>query len=213
MKKNPMLLFAVFFFAAAYNLESVRGEEGREHKEKHSHDEMDIPRKNDQDNDRIADPKRGTEPGHAHRHQEWIIPSADYTGFRSDRWADLGAVLRGQKIYQQQCSSCHGADGRGTGPLAAALPHPPADLTNHFHTQPGNGDAYLFWRVSEGGTMEPFVSMDSAMPAFKSILSIEERWDVLAYVHTYFHLSLVDWRVDLSAKQNETGIDRQPHNH
>jgi hypothetical protein len=30
---------------------------------------------------------------------------------------------------------------------------------------------YLFWRVSEGGMMEPFKSMKSAMPAFKTILS------------------------------------------
>ena len=212
MRKKPIIVFAVMLSAAGYNLEPVQGEEGRAHKEMHSHDRMDILGTNDKDSEKIADQKRGPDTGHEHRHQNWLAPSTDYTGFRSDRWADLGAVLRGQKIYRQQCSSCHGADGRGTGPLVAVLPHPPADLTNHFHTRSGNGDAYLFWRVSEGGTMEPFVSMGSAMPAFKSILSIEERWDVLAYVHTDFHLGLVDWRADSSAKQIETGAG-QPHGH
>jgi Cu/Ag efflux protein CusF len=82
---------------------------------------------------------------------------------------------------------CHGADGKGTGPLARGLPHPPADLTHHFHRAPGDGDAYLFWRVSEGGQVEPFKSSLSAMPAFKYVLSEDQRWDVLAYVHAEFH--------------------------
>jgi Cu/Ag efflux protein CusF len=82
---------------------------------------------------------------------------------------------------------CHGTDGRGTGPGAVGLPHAPADLTHHFHRAPGDGDAYLFWRVSEGGQVEPFRSMQSTMPAFKTVLSEDQRWDVLAYVHVTFH--------------------------
>ena len=35
----------------------------------------------------------------------------------------------GQQYYQQYCSACHGLDGRGKGPAAAALHTPPADLT------------------------------------------------------------------------------------
>jgi Cu/Ag efflux protein CusF len=82
---------------------------------------------------------------------------------------------------------CHGTDGKGTGPAAKGLEHPPADLSNHFHRAPGDGDAYLFWRVSEGGQVEPFKSMKSAMPAFKTVLTEDQRWDVLAYVHAEFH--------------------------
>jgi Cu/Ag efflux protein CusF len=82
---------------------------------------------------------------------------------------------------------CHGTDGKGLGPGAKGLAHPPADLTHHFHRAPGDGDAYLFWRVSEGGQVEPFKSAQSAMPAFKTMLSEEQRWDVLTYVHAQFH--------------------------
>jgi mono/diheme cytochrome c family protein len=82
---------------------------------------------------------------------------------------------------------CHGTDGKGTGPAAKGLPHPPADLTHHFHRAPGDRDAYLFWRVSEGGQVEPFASMQSTMPAFKTVLSEDQRWDVLAYAHAQFH--------------------------
>jgi Cu/Ag efflux protein CusF len=105
----------------------------------------------------------------------------------SDVWTNDDAIASGKQLFQAHCVLCHGADGRGTGPAAKGLSHAPADLTNHFHMKPGDGDAYLFWRVSEGGTVEPFKSMQSAMPAFKTVLSENQRWDVLAYVHATFH--------------------------
>lgn len=150
------------------------------------------------------------ENGHPHTHSEWVVPPAAYTDYRSDRWADLKAMTRGEKIYEQQCISCHGADGRGGGNRAAGLSHPPADLTNHFHKLSGEGDAYMFWRVSEGGAVEPFFSMLSEMPPFKDILSEEERWDVLAYIHGYFHLGLAKWKSDETVKE---GVEEHVHNH
>jgi mono/diheme cytochrome c family protein len=35
----------------------------------------------------------------------------------------------GEQIYKQYCATCHGADARGNGPLAAVLKTPPPDLT------------------------------------------------------------------------------------
>ena len=35
----------------------------------------------------------------------------------------------GKEMYTQYCAACHGADAKGTGPAAAALKTPPADLT------------------------------------------------------------------------------------
>jgi mono/diheme cytochrome c family protein len=122
-----------------------------------------------------------------HQHPWWEVPPAEYANARSTRWGDAAAIARGQQLYQTYCLMCHGADGKGTGPVAKGLPHPPADLTHHFHRAPGDGDAYLFWRVSEGGQVEPFKSGQSAMPAYKTVLSEDQRWDVLAYVHAEFH--------------------------
>lgn len=125
--------------------------------------------------------------GQHHQHDTWETPPPAYASKRSTRWADPAASARGEQLFQTYCMVCHGTDGKGTGPAAKGLPHPPADLTHHFHRAPGDGDAYLFWRVSEGGQVEPFKSMQSAMPAFKTVLTEEQRWDVLAYVHTQFH--------------------------
>ncbi len=139
--------------------------------------------------------QQGTSDHDPHRHGTWATPPAEYASLRGNRWADLDAVKRGQELFRTHCQTCHGPDGKGTGPGAKGLEHPPADLSNHFHNQPGDGDAYLFWRVSEGGVVEPFKSMKSAMPAFKAVLNEAQRWDVLAYVHVYFHLGLVQWQV------------------
>ena len=43
---------------------------------------------------------------------------------------------------------------------------------------------YWFWRVSEGGTVEPYRSKGSGMPAWKTELSVADRWAVIAYTHT-----------------------------
>lgn len=131
-----------------------------------------------------------------HRHARWVKPPKEYAAKRSTRWADLEAIARGKRLYEGDCMTCHGADGKGTGPSAASLAHAPADLTHHFHRAPGSGDAYLFWRISEGGSVQPFSSMQSAMPAFKTTLTENQRWDVLAYVHAFFHLGLINWQPD-----------------
>jgi mono/diheme cytochrome c family protein len=35
----------------------------------------------------------------------------------------------GKDLYTLRCASCHGEDGKGDGPAAAALKNPPANLT------------------------------------------------------------------------------------
>jgi hypothetical protein len=40
-------------------------------------------------------------------------------------------------------------------------------------------DAYLFYRISEGGLLAPF---NSAMPAWKDVLDEQARWDVINYM-------------------------------
>lgn len=42
-------------------------------------------------------------------------------------------------------------------------------------------DDYLFYRISEGGNVAPF---NSAMPAWKEILTETERWDVINYTRS-----------------------------
>jgi mono/diheme cytochrome c family protein len=42
-------------------------------------------------------------------------------------------------------------------------------------------DAYLYWRISEGGLMEPF---NSLMPGWKGMLNDQNIWKIITYIRT-----------------------------
>lgn len=83
--------------------------------------------------------------------------------------ADLG-----REIYGTYCQSCHGEKGHGDGPAASSLTPPPANLAQLARQV---GDDFLFWRISEGVA-------GSAMVGWKGILSEEQIWQIIAFLHT-----------------------------
>lgn len=100
----------------------------------------------------------------------------EYARLTNPVTADEDSLARGGEIYAAQCATCHGDGGMGDGPAGSGLDPAPAPIA---HTSQMLGDDYQFWRVSEGGAMEPF---NSAMIPWKGILDEQERWDVLNYV-------------------------------
>ncbi len=117
---------------------------------------------------------RGMGRGMMARHHA-TIPE-EYAGVTNSIAADEDSLARGAEIYAAQCATCHGDGGMGDGPAAAGLDPAPAPIA---HTSQMLGDDYLFWRISEGGQMEPF---NSTMIAWKGVLDEEARWDVINYV-------------------------------
>jgi copper resistance protein D len=83
------------------------------------------------------------------------------------------SIALGAPLYAQNCTACHGVQGRGDGLLAAKLPVRPADLTEPhlFAHKPGE----LYWWVSYG-------SDNGVMPGFAKTLSPDQRWDVINFV-------------------------------
>ncbi len=86
---------------------------------------------------------------------------------------DEASLTRGRELYQKQCASCHGAQGRGDGPAAKALPSPPADFLDLEHSAIyGPGEKY--WIIGHGtGT--------TGMPGFADIAP-EERWNLVNFI-------------------------------
>jgi cytochrome c oxidase cbb3-type subunit 2 len=99
-------------------------------------------------------------------------------------WTDEKMIARGKEIYTGSCAVCHGDSGDGKGPAGVALPLKPSDFRDKAGVAEMR-DNYWFWRVSEGGQVEPFKSKGSAMPPWKGALSVEDRWAVMAYQHTF----------------------------
>lgn len=119
-------------------------------------------------------PGMGMQSGMMARHQA-PIPE-EYKGLTNPVVADEASLERGAELFATYCAACHGDGGMGDGPASAALDPAPAPIA---HTSQMMGDDYLFWRVSEGGALEPF---NSGMPTWKNSLDEQERWDVLNYV-------------------------------
>jgi hypothetical protein len=85
-------------------------------------------------------------------------------------------LQRGKNTFAAQCSACHGPLGRGDGEAAKVMSGDvntdALNLTSHArdHTM---GD--MFWWVSRGRA--------NRMPAFETLLSVEERWGVVHFAH------------------------------
>jgi mono/diheme cytochrome c family protein len=94
-------------------------------------------------------------------------------------------------VYGQNCNVCHGTIGKGDGPLSATLNPQPFNFHNR-KAMAEQTDEFLFWRISEGGQFKKipesiqktmsrtalglYVHQWSAMPAWKGVLTEEQRW-------------------------------------
>jgi mono/diheme cytochrome c family protein len=56
----------------------------------------------------------------------------------------------GRNTYLRYCASCHGAEGKGAGPLAAELETPPADLTQLAKRNGGRWDQSAVMAAIDG---------------------------------------------------------------
>jgi mono/diheme cytochrome c family protein len=104
--------------------------------------------------------------------QKWMAP-ARAAAKKNPVPANETSITLGKKIYERQCLACHGAQGKGDGPVAAHLEKRPGNLSNPKLWEQSDGE--LFWKVNEG---------HRPMPTFKRIMSDEERWPVINYIRT-----------------------------
>src|SRR5204863_4900637 len=111
------------------------------------------------------------------REQSDGIP-LDVANIRDPVPPDDRSIAAGRQIYTTYCETCHGETGHGDGPSGLRLVPRPADL--RIHTAPGVlTDGELFYWVSYG-------LPNSAMPAWKGILTEDRRWRVLNYARADF---------------------------
>ncbi len=80
------------------------------------------------------------------------------------------------KVYADNCASCHGPQGKGDGPAAAALTPPPGSFAQSIA---GKSDDWIFKGIKEGG---PGVGKALSMPPYAGTLSDDQIKAMVAYV-------------------------------
>jgi mono/diheme cytochrome c family protein len=84
--------------------------------------------------------------------------------------ATPASLALGQALFAINCQHCHGASGRGDGPVAAKISRP-ADLTARKYVEARDG--FFYNTIRSGGTI---------MPPLAEALAPAERWNVVNYV-------------------------------
>jgi mono/diheme cytochrome c family protein len=85
--------------------------------------------------------------------------------------SDAAVLRRGAEIYGAFCQPCHGATGRGDGPIAARGFPPPPSLLSEKVMQLGDGQ--IFHIISYG---------QANMPAHGTQILPGDRWGTVAHV-------------------------------
>lgn len=81
---------------------------------------------------------------------------------------------RGQQLFENYCTTCHGLSGGGYGPAAHGITTFPRQLWVWYNTDSAT-DGYLYWFITNGR---------NEMPPWGIILSENERWDIINYIKT-----------------------------
>lgn len=81
------------------------------------------------------------------------------------------AVLaKGRALYETYCAVCHGAQGKGDGPIASKIPPPPSYRSERLLAYaPGR----IFHVITRGA---------NKMPSYAVQLAPDERWQVTTYL-------------------------------
>ncbi|MDY8134536.1 cytochrome c [Aquimarina sp. 2201CG5-10] len=109
------------------------------------------------------------------QNEKWVAPETakeiENTVAEKNR---NSAAKKGKKIFMKRCAVCHGESAKGDGAVGARLNPKPADLTSDRVQNQVDGE--IFWKITNGR---------GSMPNWGSILSDEERWNLVNFINTF----------------------------
>jgi mono/diheme cytochrome c family protein len=85
---------------------------------------------------------------------KWLVSAVAmaiaFTAFSQTEFSKAGVEMTGAEMYRTYCASCHGLDGKGLGPVAAALKRPIPDLTTIAKRNRGEFPAFRITHIIDG---------------------------------------------------------------
>ena len=107
--------------------------------------------------------------------REPSIAPLDFAALTNPRAGEAAGSAEAVELFRWNCSHCHGMEGAGDGRVSAYLQAysyvPVPDLTAEATVEKSDGDLY---GILTNGVL--------VMPAFKNLLSPEDRWLLVDYV-------------------------------
>ena len=89
-------------------------------------------------------------------------------------------VAKGKAAFQQYCASCHGAAGKGDGPMGASMKPKLKDLSDKAYNGSLKED-YLVKLIKDGGQA---AGKSPMMPKMGGVLKDGDVADVIAYIRS-----------------------------
>ena len=106
---------------------------------------------------------------------------AEQDALRNPVAASLASLKNGELLFARYCSTCHGAEGMGDGPVAASSPFAP-NATGPFPlVMPINGPTSLAKVFSDGHIYTTISVGRGRMPSYGRIPAME-RWDLVNFL-------------------------------
>jgi mono/diheme cytochrome c family protein len=166
MKIGFVIITAVMY--ALLTLSSCRNSEKKHEREEYNNPQQEGEENHNQDHSRHSQRMNDT--------REWLKQEL---GEKYNQPVSLGTeerLVQGKDIFTKNCVSCHGSEGKGDGPGAAALQPKPADFTDPEHSSfySNQGRIHLIKKGIKG----------TAMAGWENTLSEEEILSVYAYVNS-----------------------------
>ncbi len=115
-------------------------------------------------------------PGTIARGQQWVA-NAESTGMSGRKYMDnplkvsRERLWHGREQFEINCKHCHGPAGFGDGTVVQrGFPSPPS-----FHQE-------RLRDVADGRLFEVITKGHGRMPAFGSLISVKDRWTIVAFI-------------------------------
>jgi mono/diheme cytochrome c family protein len=99
--------------------------------------------------------------------------NSDAAAIKNPIAASPESAAAGRRVYQRLCVRCHGAQGKGDGGAAGAVP---ADLSAG-HWDYGGSDGEIFSVIHEGTSAD--------MEGYASRMTDADIWNVVNYIRTF----------------------------
>lgn len=83
-----------------------------------------------------------------------VVAITGFIAMPQEKTAEFSGELSGAEMYRTYCASCHGVDGKGAGPAAAAMKKAIPDLTQITRRNKGQFPAFRITHIIDGYEIE-----------------------------------------------------------